>query len=242
MGPVPRAGGPGGRNQIGTLIIAAVVALVGYEVVHNGRIGGDQIILFLVLIPSIILHEVSHGAVALMFGDDTAKRAGRLTLNPLRHVDPIGTLLIPGVLVLSGHSAFGYAKPVPVNVRRLRNPRDASLVVSLVGPAVNIVLALLAALLVRWNQSRIGFEPSLFWKIVIFLGEANVILAVFNLIPIPPLDGSAVIERLLPRAWWPGWLRIRQYSIVVVLFVVLIRPQWIDHLFNPALRWWAQIA
>jgi Zn-dependent protease len=180
--------------------------------------------------------------VALMFGDDTAKRAGRLTLNPVSHVDPIGTVILPAILVLSGHPAFGYAKPVPVNVRRLRNARNASLVVSLAGPAVNIVLAGLAALaLRRWSISPFG-PPPLGWRVVLALGEANVILAVFNLIPIPPLDGSAVVERLLPARWWPGYLRIRQYSLLIVLAIVFLRPSILNGLFDPVLNWWGHLA
>ena len=97
------------------------------------------------LIPSIILHEISHGVVALAFGDDTAKRAGRLTLNPVKHIDPVGTILVPAVLSLSGLGAYGWAKPVPVNTNRLRSPRNHTVLVSLVGPLTNFVLAGLMA-------------------------------------------------------------------------------------------------
>ena len=240
MGPAP------GRNgyQLGPLILAAVVALVIYEVVHNRRISSDEVIFFCVLIPSVILHEVSHGVVALLFGDDTAKRAGRLTLNPLRHVDPIGTVILPAIMVLTTHAAFGYAKPVPVNVRRLRNPRNASVVVSLVGPAVNIVLAGLSALALRvWNPAVDPFgQPPLTWRVIFWIGYANVILAAFNLIPVPPLDGSAVVERLLPRSWWPSYLRVRQYSLLIVLALVFLRPSILSGVFDPALRWWERLA
>jgi Zn-dependent protease len=240
MGPAP---GRGGRNQVGQLILLAVVALVVYEIVHNRRISSDEVIFFCVLIPSVILHEVSHGAVALMFGDDTAKRAGRLTLNPVSHIDPIGTVILPAILVLSGHPAFGYAKPVPVNVRRLRNARNASLVVRLVGPAVNIFLAVLAAIALR-GAHAVGPEEflSLWLRVIFWIGYANVILAVFNLIPIPPLDGSAVVERLLPARWWPGYLRIRQYSLLIVLAIVFLRPSILNGLFDPALNWWQTLA
>ena len=244
MGPIPGRSGPGGRNQLGPLILVGVVALVVYEVVHNRHISSDEVIFFIVLIPSIILHEVSHGAVALMFGDDTAKRAGRLTLNPLRHVDPIGTVILPAILVLTTGTAFGYAKPVPVNVRRMRNPRNDSLVVSLVGPAVNIFLAALAALVLRiWHPALDPFgQPPLAFRVLFWIGYANVILAAFNLIPIPPLDGSAVVERMLPRSWWPAWLRIRQYSMIVVLALVFLRPSVLSSIFDPALRWWGRLA
>lgn len=239
-------GSPGARgaNQWGPLIVVGIVALIVYEVVHSGRISSDEVIFFCVLIPSVILHEVSHGAVALLFGDDTAKRAGRLTLNPLRHVDPLGTIILPAILVLTTHSAFGYAKPVPVNVRRLRNARNASVVVSLVGPAVNIVLAGLAALVLRlWNPALgpFGGVP-LAWRVVFWIGYANVILAAFNLIPIPPLDGSAVVERILPQSWWPAYLRVRQYSLLIVLALVFLRPSVLNSVFDPALRWWERLA
>ena len=124
-----------------------------------------------VLVPSVILHEVSHGVVANHFGDDTAKRAGRLTLNPLAHIDPFGTVILPIILSLSGFGAFGYAKPVPVTVSRLRNPRQHSLYVSLVGPAVNIALALAAAVALRLffatdiGDARLEAMPATRWCI-----------------------------------------------------------------------------
>src|SRR3954468_17873323 len=155
------------------------------------NIGRADIIFFAVLIPSVILHEISHGWVAFAFGDDTAKREGRLTLNPIAHIDPFGTIILPALLIATSHGAFGYAKPVPVNPRNLRDPRNQSVLVSLAGPAVNIVLAVLAAVVLR----VIGLvSTDLFHQIVFTVGWANVILAAFNLIPLPPLDGSAVIE------------------------------------------------
>ena len=193
----------------------------------------DNTLLLLAIVPSIILHEISHGAVALAFGDETAKRAGRLSLNPIRHVDPFGTLLLPALLVFAGQPAFGWAKPVPVNPAALRNPRQQSLFVSLAGPAVNIVLMLLAALVLRSTTG--DDDPRRF---VAALGVVNVLLAAFNLIPIPPLDGSAVIERVLPRQWWPQWLRFRQYSMGILLVLVLVIPGALDWVFEPALDVW----
>ena len=199
-----------------------------------------------VLVPSVILHEVSHGVVANHFGDDTAKRAGRLTLNPLPHIDPFGTVILPILLSLSGFGAFGYAKPVPVAVGRLRSPRQHSLYVSLAGPAVNIVLALLAALALRLLYSvDVGgmrfVEDGLAPEVLVRFGVINVILAAFNLIPLPPLDGSAVVERLLPRQWWPTWLRIRQYSMGVLIMVVLFVPNLLTRVFTPAVDLWAAL-
>ena len=202
-----------------------------------------DIIFFAVLIPSVILHEVSHGWVALAFGDDTAKRAGRLTLNPIAHVDPFGTIILPALLIATTHSAFGYAKPVPVNPRQLHNPRQQSVLVSLAGPAVNIVLALASALVIH----RIGLPQDInhgpLLKPVIFeIGYANVILAAFNLIPLPPLDGSAVIERFLPQSWWPRYLHLRQYSMGLLLILVLLLPRVILlPVFNFALTQWARL-
>jgi len=189
-----------------------------------------------VLVPSVILHEVAHGVVALMFGDDTAKRAGRLTLNPIAHVDPFGTLILPAMLALTGLGAFGYAKPVPVNPRRLRNPRQHSLYVSLTGPAVNIVLAVAAALVFRVTQ-----PTGTAGEVVLYLGFVNVLLAVFNLLPIPPLDGSALIERVLPHRWWPTWLRFRQWSFGLLLIVVLLIPGSLSAVFDPALDLWKKL-
>lgn len=195
------------------------------------------------IIPSIVLHEVSHGWVANAFGDDTAKRAGRLTLNPVAHVDPFGTVLLPVLLSLTSLGAFGYAKPVPVDPRRLRNPRQHALYVGLAGPAVNIVLAVVAALWLRFGYDstitdldRLSVPLLLFW-----LGFVNVVLAVFNLLPIPPLDGSALVERVLPSRWWPTWLRFRQYGFGVVLLVVLVIPGALNRVFEPALDQWVKL-
>lgn len=204
-------------------------------------------IILAAIIPSIMLHEVAHGVVALWLGDDTAKRAGRLTLNPIKHVDPFGTVILPLLLSLSGAGAFGYAKPVPVNVRRLRNPRQHSLYVSLAGPATNIILALAAVVLFRLTVPDVStwfglvrllpLAPQFFF----FLGMLNVLLAVFNLLPIPPLDGSAFIERVLPHTWWPTWLRLRQYGFGILLLIIFLIPGALDRVFDPALRLWRDL-
>ena len=202
----------------------------------------ERIVFFAMLFPSIILHEVSHGWVANSFGDDTAKRAGRLTLNPIAHIDPFGTIILPVLLIATTGRAFGYAKPVPVNPRNLRHPRDQSLLVSLAGPGVNIALALMAAFALR--RVFTPGEPVQVWSLADFLlnlGYANVLLAAFNLIPLPPLDGSALVERLLPRSWWPGYLRIRQYSMGALLILVLLLPGVLSHVFNWALDLWLRL-
>src|SRR5205807_5193160 len=121
------------------LLGVAVLAVV------RGSLSTQALVFLAVLVPSIILHEVSHGAVAYLFGDPTAKEAGRLTLNPIAHVDPFGTVILPAILILSHAPPFGFAKPVPVNPRRMRSPRNQGLLVSLAGPATNITIAVIAA-------------------------------------------------------------------------------------------------
>ena len=193
-------------------------------------------LLFLVvLIPSVILHEVAHGVVALWFGDDTAKRAGRLTLNPIKHVDPFGTLILPAILVLAGAAPFGYAKPVPVNVGRLRRPRDHSLLVSLAGPATNLLLVAVATVI--W---RVVAPHGNVGRAVLDLGYANLLLAMFNLLPLPPLDGSAVVERLLPERYWPQWLTFRHYAMGILLLVLFLAPARYSfgRVFFPVLNFW----
>lgn len=200
-----------------------------------------QAILFLaVLVPSVVLHEVAHGAVALVFGDETAKRAGRLTLNPIAHIDPFGTVILPTLLALTGAGVFGYAKPVPVNPSRMRRPRDHGLVTSLAGPATNILLALAAAFGLRWLASSGGSLAldSLTAQALVAFGVVNVVLAAFNLIPIPPLDGSAVVERLLPQGWLPAWARLRQYSMGLLLVLVFVLPGVLGRIFTTAHQWW----
>ena len=228
------------------IIAGLAVAVV---LVRTHHITTFDVVLFLALIPSVILHEISHGVMALAFGDDTAKRAGRITLNPLRHIDPFGTIILPALLVLSGLGAFGYAKPVPVNVSRLRHPRNEGVIVSLVGPAVNILLAVLCGLAYAHlvplslkepviRTSNISLQPT--WAQFLFVaGYVNVILAVFNLIPLPPLDGSAVVERLLPSQMLPTYYRIRPFTIFVPLAVIVLFPRALDDIFQPALNHWA---
>ena len=230
----------GVRGSRSTAILVAIVLGLLFFGVRSGSIelGRTQIIFFAVLIPSVILHEVSHGAAALAFGDDTAKRAGRLTLNPLPHIDPFGTIILPAILVLSTGSAFGYAKPVPVSPRRMRSPRNHGLLTSLAGPGVNIVIAAVCALVLRtFLNGGSSFDSDLL-EVVFNLGAVNVILAAFNLIPIPPLDGSALIERVLPAKWWPGYLRIRQYSMLFLFVIIFWSGGVLNRVFDPALDLW----
>ena len=227
-------------------IIGGVAVLVALVAHHN--ISSADIILFCVIVPSIILHEISHGLVARAFGDDTAARAGRLTLNPFVHVDPVGTLLVPAMLALGGFGVFGWAKPVPVNNAHLRSPRNQGVLVALAGPMTNAILAGLGALLFissfRNTALRTGVL-SVPAEIVFYFSLGNIGLMAFNLIPIPPLDGSVLFERLLPRRYWPTYLRIRPYTMMIVVGLVLL-----NFLFNPGpitiafqhlYNWWAGV-
>jgi Zn-dependent protease len=226
--------------------VAAVVVVIALILHHN--ITSDEIIFFAVVVPSVILHEISHGWVARAFGDDTAARAGRLTLNPLVHVDPVGTLIVPAVMALAGYGVFGWAKPVPVNTTRLRSPRNQAVLVSLAGPLTNLILALIGGFvfIAVFRNSFNPYTPSVLSRVVLFFSVANIGLMAFNLIPIPPLDGSVVFERALPRRYWPGYLRIRPYTGIIVVGLVLLNVYlsgnghlgpltWlIYHLYN----WW----
>jgi Zn-dependent protease len=203
-------------------VVAGAVVLVALVAHHN--ITTQELIIFCVVVPSIILHEISHGYVANVFGDDTAKRAGRLSLNPVVHVDPVGTLIVPALLALGSFGVFGWAKPVPVNVGRLRSPRNQGVLVSLAGPVVNAVLAVVFALVfvhfVRPGLLATGnFDVG--DQIVYWASLVNVGLFVFNMIPVPPLDGSVLFERLLPTRYWPTYLKYRRYTMPVLLGIVL---------------------
>ncbi len=235
------------RTKRALWIAAGAIFVVALVVHHN--ITTTEIIIFCVMVPSIILHEVTHGWVANAFGDDTAKRAGRLTLNPVVHVDPVGTLIVPALLSIGGVGFFGWAKPVPVNVGRLRSPRNQGVVVSLAGPAMNALLAAVFGLIfvhvVRPGIPAFG-SPSTAAQVVFYASLVNVGLCAFNLIPVPPLDGSVLLERLLPARYWPTYLRYRQYTMPILLGLVLLNfflyPHgpitWLfDHLYN----WWAGV-
>jgi Zn-dependent protease len=229
-----------GRQVPGSplLYIAVAIAVVVMVIlVRTGRIQTNQVIYFVVLIPSIILHEISHGVVALAFGDDTAKRAGRLNLNPIRHIDPVGTLLVPALLSLSGIGAYGWAKPVPVNANRLRSPRNHVVIVSLVGPLTNFALAAILGVIFAQTLPATGAIP-LYSRFLFYGGIANIVLGVFNLIPCPPLDGAAVLERLLPARLLPNYYRIQPMLIFLpFVLILLFRNQW-SELINHVINWW----
>lgn len=233
-------------HHYGPWILGGGVILValGLEAARHHLLSEQSALYLAVLIPTIIIHEVTHGIVALWCGDTTARDNHRITLNPLRHIDPFGTIIVPIILILTAGVAFGWAKPVPVNMRRLRHPRNQEILVSLAGPAVNILIAVVAGLALRAIASPFMFSfPFSAWpigdQILLLAGFANVVIAVFNLIPIPPLDGAVVLERFLPTAALPMYFRLRSFSIVIVLALVFLFPGALNSLFSHAVSLWA---
>ncbi len=176
------------------------------------------------VIIAITFHEAAHGWVADRLGDDTARRLGRVTFNPIRHVDRFGTIVLPGLLLLFAPFVFGYAKPVPVNFARLRNPKRDMIWVALAGPGMNIGLALVSTWLLRFVHLLPA--PVVEWT-ALMLGASlliNVILAVFNMLPIPPLDGGRVAVGLLPHRLAVPLSRLERWGIFIVIGAVLVLP------------------
>ena len=188
------------------------------------------------LIIAIVFHEVAHGWTARALGDPTAAQLGRLSLNPIRHVDPFGTVILPGMLKLAGLPVFGWAKPVPVVKHRLRNPRRDMMIVAAAGPGSNLLMALLAAVGLGLLLRQLGAaEPGLLASFVVanlvnFI-LLNVFLALFNLLPIPPFDGGHIVEGLLPRDLAVKYAGMHNKALLIMILLLVVLP-WIAPSLN----------
>ncbi|MCI0749753.1 MAG: site-2 protease family protein [Nevskiales bacterium] len=182
---------------------------------------------------AITLHEVAHGWVARALGDDTAARLGRLSVNPLKHVDPIGTVLVPAVMLMLGGILFGWAKPVPVVAGRLRHPRRDMALVAIAGPLANLAMAFAWGLLLKLAASQNAHAGV--WLGVQLMATAgvviNLVLMVLNLLPLPPLDGGRVLNGFLPEPWARTVDRLERYGLLIL--VVLLATGVLGHLLYP---------
>jgi Zn-dependent protease len=192
----------------------------------------EGIISLFVVLFAITVHEASHGWAALKMGDPTAYQMGRITLNPIRHIDPVGTVLLPLILIIMGAPPFGWAKPVPVNPLNLKDPRKDNLIISFAGPASNISVAVIAFIILK---ILMNLNPSMFYgsgggltnvispliTIVYYTIVINVILAFFNLIPIPPLDGSGIIMGLMSEEAAQKYEQIRPYGFFILILLIM---------------------
>jgi Zn-dependent protease len=184
------------------------------------------------IVLAITLHEAAHGYAALAMGDDTAKRAGRLSLNPLAHVDRVGTVLLPGFLLifqlLTIHRVafmFGWAKPVPIAAWRFRNPRRSMMIVAAAGPAMNFFLAWLAAVAAHGLDVLPAGAAELATAFLEYFILVNLVLGLFNLLPVPPLDGGRIVVGLLPMRLAQAWAKLERLGIVLVLLIIFLLPR-----------------
>ncbi|MDD3580257.1 MAG: site-2 protease family protein [Desulfobacca sp.] len=195
----------------------------------------DIALMVVVLFFSVIVHEVAHGYVALLNGDPTAKIYGRLSFNPIVHIDPIGTILVPAILLLS-HAGilFGWAKPVPVNPLNYRNYRQGEITVSIAGPLSNILLAVIFALVLRLAGNNPGLVYLCYYGCII-----NIFLFLFNLIPIPPLDGSHVLLHLLPHPLDRYYAQLEPVGFIIIL--ILLYTGVLNFIIMPIFRFLAAL-
>ena len=176
------------------------------------------------LVIAIVFHEVAHGLVARRLGDPTAESKGRLSLNPIKHIDPFGTVILPMLLALSHAPMFGWAKPVAVNYSRLNSPRRDMVLVALAGPGMNLILALVGtAILAATVEAKTGVGAFIAANALNFVA-INIFLAIFNLLPVPPFDGGHVVEGLLPPGPAQSFRKLGRYSLLVLVLLLLVLP------------------
>jgi len=195
----------------------------------------EYLFLIVILLFSIVIHEVSHGTMALYLGDPTAKYAGRLTLNPIKHLDPIGSVILPLFLILmaklmGGGIIFGWAKPVPINPYNFRDQKYGSAKVALAGPGSNLAIALVFGLALRFFPA-ISAIPGLelMFSYIVYI---NILLAIFNLLPVPPLDGSHILFTFLPPGMENLKIFLSQFGLFILLFIIFFFFRWLFLLIN----------
>lgn len=193
--------------------------------------------LIIPMIVAIVFHEVAHGWTARALGDPTAAELGRLSLNPVKHVDPFGTIILPGMLALAKGPIFGWAKPVPVLKQRLRNPRRDMMIVAAAGPGSNLAMgaigAVLLGALLAWHgplPDEMGSVHFIVLNMFNFI-QINVFLALFNLLPIPPFDGGHIVEGLLPRKLAPSFAKLHRPALLIAILLLVVLP-WISPSLN----------
>ncbi len=208
----------------------------------------DVALFVALLIPSVIFHEVAHGWVAERFGDPTARAAGRITLNPVPHIDPVGSIILPTLLALAGSNVFGWAKPVPVNARFFPRPTEHMAIVALAGPGSNLLLAALIGVLgpftdtpqagILWSSGLgVGITTAALWGRILFGALlVNAALAIFNLLPIPPLDGSRLVPLVLPERGRIAFEKAGQYGFLLLFLLLFVFEGSLDFLGN-AIGW-----
>ena len=195
------------------------------------------ILIIVIFLFSVVIHEVAHGQVAYFLGDPTAKYAGRLTLNPIKHLDPIGSIIVPGFLILASMATgvgliFGWAKPVPINPRNFRDQKYGAAKVGLAGPLANISLAIVFGMLLRFLPFGADYFSQSLILVFGYVVWINLLLAVFNLLPIPPLDGSHILFAFLPYSMENLKIILTQYGLFILLFVIFFCLEWLLPIIN----------
>lgn len=198
---------------------------------------GYLLILVPVLLVSMMLHEVAHGLTAYRLGDPTAKMRGRLSLNPIRHLDPLGTAMFIITYLFSGF-VFGWAKPIPVSPYYFKNRQRGMAIVGVVGPITNFVIAIIFLLVINWITPEVGSRT---WDILFLIFQINLVLGLFNLIPIPPLDGSRVLGGFLPRGAYEKWVAVDRYGMFIVIGVIIIFQDSFFRLLGAAIEGLAKV-